>query len=408
MAIRKGFGFAPLIKDLDFSRLHNSQMWVLADWIGCRNQLGRLKSAGEQRTFLREECLRNLERAQQGYEVIVLQKIAAVAGAVPEEMEKRMYHVLTDIIGQHKETLSDVASAAVGAAAKEVMGELKRAAHQAVQEAAAKTAPLVIKEKGKKDIVIKGVLPPEFKRIVQLGKARMNIMLVGPTQCGKTYMSEKLAEALGLDFKGDQSCSAGISESVFIGWLLPGKGGAFEHVGTPFLDAYENGGVYVLEEMDAADANLLVFLNKALGNAGFFLPQRKNKPFVKKHKDFVVVACCNTYGHGADSSFVGRNQLDASTLERFRVGTVPCDYSREVVESLAKPDLLEWSWSVRNAIRQKSIKRFMSTGTIKNLAIMVDSADWVQADWEQAYFADWTAEERSLLKQAMVAQGVVA
>src|SRR5690606_29333119 len=38
---------------------------------------------------------------------------------------------------------------------------------------------------------------------------------------------------------------------------------------------------------------------------------------VKKHEKFALVACLNTFGSGADRLYVGRNQLDAATLDRF-------------------------------------------------------------------------------------------
>src|SRR5262249_32804499 len=153
---------------------------------------------------------------------------------------------------------------------------------KALDEAAEKKAPLVIKEAGKTRKV-KGVLPPEFKRMVELASARIPIMLVGPAGCGKTYLCEKLGEALGMEFS-DQSCSEGMSESVFNGLLLPiGKGGAFDHVPSPFLTRYETGGVMLLDEIDAGDPNLFTYINKAIANSSYTVPQRWTKSVVKKH-----------------------------------------------------------------------------------------------------------------------------
>ena len=36
-----------------------------------------------------------------------------------------------------------------------------------------------------------------------------------------------------------------------------------------------------------------------------------------KHTDSVFIAACNTFGLGANAKYVGRNRLDAATLNRF-------------------------------------------------------------------------------------------
>ncbi len=387
---------------LNFADLHNSQMWVLSDWMNCRRGLGAVKGAAQQRAFLRERCMENLERAQQGYEIIILAKDPVSKGAVPDDVEKRMYQVLNDVIIAHRESMGDAATALISSAVDGIKKEMNLFAREQVKLASENARPIVIKEKGKKDRKVKGVLPPEFEMMVELGAARKNIMLVGPSGCGKTYLGEKLAEALGLEFS-DQSCSAGLSESVFTGWLLPlGLHGKFEHVIAPFLDRYENGGVMLLDELDASDANLLTFLNKALANDFFYVPQRYKKPRVIRHPDFIALGAANTFGHGADAMYVGRNQLDAATLDRFRTGMIAMDYSTEVETSLASsPELLEWAWAVRKAIREKSLRRIMSTRTIKDMSDMERAAGWKQAKWEKAYYADWTKEERRLVDEVI-------
>jgi cobaltochelatase CobS len=41
----------------------------------------------------------------------------------------------------------------------------------------------------------------------------------------------------------------------------------------------------------------------------------------------------NTFGTGADRQYVGRNQLDESTLDRFRIGQIERDYDSEIVSA---------------------------------------------------------------------------
>lgn len=398
----KGKGLPAKITDLVYSDLHNSQVYVLADWMGVRHRLTSLKSEELRRKFLRDICDGNIAHAQRGYEVICLHKDAVqnTAGTA----EEKLYSIVGQVIESSRSKIDEYGMTVftnnlnkVLESLEQAKVELRKDAQKALREAAEKAVPFVIKQ-GTKTRKVKGTLPEEFKRMVQLGAARKNIMLVGPAGCGKTYLAAKLAEALDLDF-ADQSCSAGLSESAFTGWLLPvGKGGQFDYVSSPFIKLYENGGVFLFDEMDAADANLLTFLNKALANDSFYLPQRHTKPLVKRHPDFVAIGAANTYGHGADAMYVGRNQLDAATLDRFRVGMITMDYSKEVEQSIGSPKLLEWAWKIREAIRVKSLRRVMSTRTIKDLADMSEQADWEQKDWAQAYFTDWSPEELSMIK----------
>jgi MoxR-like ATPase len=189
-----------------------------------------------------------------------------------------------------------------------------------------------------------------------------------------------------------------MSENVFNGFLLPiGKGGSFEHVTSPFMDRYETGGVMLLDEIDAGDPNLFTYINKAIANTSYTVAQRWLKPVVKKHSDFVLVAAANTYGHGADSMYVGRNQLDAATLDRFKVGLINLDYSTAVEESLAPKGLLEWAWAIRGKIKVNKLRRVMSTRVIKDLAAMTERYEWEQKDWEAAYFTGWSEADRRMV-----------
>ena len=175
---------------------------------------------------------------------------------------------------------------------------------------------------------------PAFGEVCELIEARENVMLVGPAGTGKTYLAEQSANHFGLRFRAT-SCSAGMSESVLVGRSLPkGDHGQFEFCGTDFLDCFENGGVFLLDEMDSADPNVLLVINSALANGRVSVPARTEKPFALRHPDFVLIAACNTFGRGADRQYVGRSQLDESTLDRFRIGTIEVDYSETLETKL--------------------------------------------------------------------------
>lgn len=233
-----------------------------------------------------------------------------------------------------------------------------------------------------------------FEKVLQLASQRVNVMLVGPAGCGKTHLGDQIAKALNLPFSSI-SCSAGMSESQLAGWLLPvGDGGKFDYVSSPFVNCYEKGGVFLLDEIDSGDSNTLTFINKALANSKFFVPQRLKKPEVAKHQNFVAMAAANTFGIGADAMYVGRNQLDAATLDRFRAGMVFMDYDIGLETCLINPSVLEWGLRIREIIKDRRLRRIMSTRTMIELSKMTEAYSWKMPEWESAYFSDWSADER--------------
>lgn len=278
--------------------------------------------------------------------------------------------------------------------------ELKRLAKQTWEEELKKHRKIVIEDKRKQTaIVLDTVLPPEFEDMIALAQERENIMMVGPAGAGKTYLAGALAKALGMNFS-TQSCSAGISESAFSGWLLPtGEGGNFEHNSVPFLDCYEKGGVFLFDEFDASDPNTLTFLNQALANGGFDLPQRIGNSHVTKHPDFIAIAACNTFGSGADAMYHARNALDAATLDRFKIGLTVIDYDNKVEENLIDMAILYWGRDVRRVINQHNLKRILSTRVMIGATKMFLNQKWSIEKIAEKYFSDWSKEELVLIQR---------
>lgn len=244
---------------------------------------------------------------------------------------------------------------------------------------------------------MKETLPREFKKILELASQRINVLMVGPAGCGKTFLGEKVADALGLKFH-TISCSVGMSESQLAGWLLPtGSNGKFEYHASPFVRCYEEGGVFLFDEIDSADPNALTFINAALANGHMTVPQRITNSRIAKHKDFVCLAAANTFGLGADMQYVGRNQLDAATLDRFRAGIVTMDYDPKVESALCDAEVLVWGRGIRKQISQHGLQRIMSMRTLISFTKMKKSYGWGKDRWAEQFFADWTADEKSRL-----------
>ena len=264
--------------------------------------------------------------------------------------------------------------------------------------AALNDAPTFNKGIEKKKKITKDILPEWFPHMVNLATIRQNILMVGPSGCGKTYIANKLAEKLGLPF-GAQSCSAGMSESQLAGYLLPvGDSGKFEYIASTFVDMYENGGVFLFDEIDAADENTMVFINAALANGSFYLPQRFNNREIRRHPDFIAVAAANTFGHGESVVYSGRNQLDGATLDRFRAGMIICDYSPVVEKALGDDQIVRWARRVRQLINKQGLNRIMSTRVILDFTRQKEELGYGMGDFVNSYFADWAEDEKEMAK----------
>lgn len=160
------------------------------------------------------------------------------------------------------------------------------------------------------DNLVKGVRHMQLPSLINMVGAGLNVMLTGSAGSGKTHAATQVAEALGLKFYA-LSVGAQTSKSDIVGFI--DAGGTYRT--TTFRQAYEKGGVFVMDEIDAGNSNVLIQINSALSNGICSFPDKQ----VKAHKDFHFIATANTYGKGESMKYVGRNRLDAATLDRFTI-----------------------------------------------------------------------------------------
>lgn len=239
---------------------------------------------------------------------------------------------------------------------------------------------------------IEGYVRKEFDRIIRYAKLRLPQMIIGPTGSGKSHIAGQVADAFGLSFSA-VSCTAGVSEADLLGRLLPtGEGGRFEFHDAPFLRAYEQGGVFLLDELDAADPNVLLVLDQALANGRMFVPQRFDNPEVKRHPDFVCIAAANTWGTGASTQYTGRERLDEATLDRFRAARTFLDYDTAFEKQACDPEVLAWAYGVRQTIMATGMRRVMGTRFLLN-ASQIIAAGGTLDEVKENYFLGWTPDE---------------
>lgn len=210
---------------------------------------------------------------------------------------------------------------------------------------AEKSRPIEVRTEFAK-VIIKGFVHNQFDALIKALQTTFPIMLVGSAGSGKTYAAEQCAEALGLAFYA-QSVGSQTSQSNLVGYMSAHG----EYISTQFRQAYEDGGVFVLDEIDAGNPNVLIILNSALASGFCPFPDT----MVRKHENFKLVATANTYGTGASRKYVGRNQLDAATLDRFITMEWKIDEGLERQLVSHYPDGLRWQ-NVIKAVRDKVVQ----------------------------------------------------
>ncbi len=177
-----------------------------------------------------------------------------------------------------------------------------------------------IKVPDKKLIKLDEIPHKDFERILPYVSAKIHLMLVGPAGSGKTHIAALCAKALDIDHYSI-SVNEQTSKADFLGYTdANGK-----VVATNFRKAYENGGMFIVDEIDCANPNILTVINSALSNDLCPFPDG----MVKRNEDFFCVCTANTFGEGESIQYIGRNILDAATRDRFATLIIGYDHDLE-------------------------------------------------------------------------------
>lgn len=207
---------------------------------------------------------------------------------------------------------------------------------------------------------LKGLLHEKFDTVLKFVANDEPVFLTGPAGSGKNYICKQIADTLGLKFY--------FSNAVTQEYKLTGFTDAMgNYQPTQFFKAFTEGGLFMLDEIDASIPEVLVILNAAIANRYFDFPAPIG--YKEAHPDFRVVAAGNTTGHGADYEYVGRNQLDGASLDRFAI--VDIDYSETIEDGLAVDrDLADFCREFRAAAKKVGVGIIVSYRAISRLAKM--------------------------------------
>ena len=244
--------------------------------------------------------------------------------------------------------------------------ETRRALPSLIQEALKLQTPtrLEVSLNGAPPVAT-GTVHRDVPRILKYLAAGVNVYLHGPAGSGKTTAARQCANALGQKFY-----FAAKVESEYL--LLGFRDAKGEAVRTPFREAYEHGGLFLLDELDASSPGAIVALNAALANGVCPFPDGT----IARHADFRCIAAGNTTLSGSSRQYTGRNQLDAASVDRFAF--IEFGYDEVLERSLASNAVwCDYVQQVRKAVLARGLPKLVTPrATLDGCTLLAAGDTW--------------------------------
>lgn len=260
--------------------------------------------------------------------------------------------------------------------------------NERIKDEALKLRPIEVTVGEREPVRFEGRLHKCFGTLLQALNHERQAFLVGPAGTGKTTLAGQVAKALKLEF-GHISCTAGMSEAHLMGRMIADG----SYVPSEFITLYENGGVFLFDEVDAADPNTLLIINSALANGRMSVPNRRDNAIALRHKDFFAICVANTYGNGSNQ-YSGRQILDAAFLDRFCMSKIDITYDTELEREILqeRAGLANKLWQIRKNIDAYKLRRILSTRVFVASAVKVRDKITDKEIFDR-FFTGWASEE---------------
>lgn len=237
-------------------------------------------------------------------------------------------------------------------------------------------------------VKVEGLQHEKFTEALFWAANRQPVYLYGPAGTGKNVLAEQVAKALNLPFYYAGSLQFKTDLEGFVN-------AAGDYVETDFYKAFTGGGVFLLDEVDATTAEVLVAFGACLANRYYNFPKYGK---LQAHPDFIVFASGNTAGRGANETYNGRYQLDASTLDRFAF--IPMDYDRRIELAVTNnnEELVTFAHELRKVIETCGLTYTVSPRALKRIAIGLQCPDIDKVNlFNSALCAGWAKSDIQIM-----------
>jgi MoxR-like ATPase len=224
-------------------------------------------------------------------------------------------------------------------------------------------------------------------KLIKALSAKVNVWIAGPSQGGKTTAAKAAAKALGLKFHFHGSMTMAHQLEGFVD-------GAGHYHETQFVQAFRNGGLVLLDEVDRGSNEALLAMNAPLANRIMSLP---NGELIEAHPDFVCIAAANTWGGGATSDYCGAARIDAAFLQRFGA-RLAWDYDTTLeVAICGNPEWAARVQATRAKARAAGLKVMITPQASISGARLIEAGFTADEAADMTYLADLSPDQRRMV-----------
>jgi len=330
-----------------------------------------------------------MSNTSQGFQVLIPE--TAIQERVDKLVMYKLRHdklqgILSDVIGQQRIKITeDLKEHCVKQVTEDFLGVKERIINSYLES---KKTQIFLNTELKYET--EGTEHVEMPKLVSFLNMFKQAMIVGPTGSGKSTLAKQAAKAMNLRY-GSFSCNMEASKSELVGFAnLNG------YVTSQFLDFYENGGVFLVDEYDAMSPSIAVVLNAAFDRTGqISVPNRQENPIAKKHENFYCILAGNTWGSGS-VEYQGREMQDMAFLDRFKMCRIFIGYDENIEKSISG-EHYDWFKKIRTYIDTNVESEKFSTRSMYDASMLLANS-FTKADVLNMIGAHWDVE----LKNKMI------
>lgn len=186
----------------------------------------------------------------------------------------------------------------------------------------------------------------KFNEVLILANAGIPTLLTGEKGSGKTTVAMQVADGLKIPF-----FSVSMTRQTTLSQLLGFMSVNGTYVPSQLRGVAEKGGLFLLDEIDAGDANVLLCLN-TIENGFIAFPDG----IMNLHKDFRLMATANPQDQ--HEHYVGRSKLDAATLDRFDI--IDLEHDAALEQTLVDQDVYQHINAMREVMASQNSSKTVS------------------------------------------------